>query len=881
MSRIIILFFFSLSVNHVTAQKKIIDFAAIKQWEKLGNYEISNDGEYIWYKKSSQINGDSLVVVAANGTYSKSFPHFSMAKFTSDAKFLIFKSEEKIYYLSLKTRQLSHIKGASAFSMPMENLGQWVAFQINEDLLLKDLKNNREQHYKGISALRFDREGQTLLVKNRSALNWLSLSDNKQKVIYNGSKITNVNFDRTGNKIVFGVTEEDNSKSLYFYQVGWDSAKLIVDYKSVPQKAEFVLSNDQAWFSKDGNTLFFNFKYYKRKVNVKNDTVLTSKVDIWHYRDDRLQTQQLLNPNDIDSRSYIAAISTQKFDKIRQLENRDSVFIEPPLGRFGIIKNVTNESEVFWDESRAARYRLVDVNSGQHLQFMPDDNQNFYMSLSKNEKYILYCDTISQNYYCYEIATRETKCLTENIDTPDDFKDIARNRNIKFSFAGWLKDDKAIIIYDKYDIWMLDPLGKKKPINITTGYGRRQKIILRLGIPFEEISNYKLGEAVLLSGLNEKTKFNYFFKTKLAKVEKIMETYSGPTVNYFPGLFFGAPPPPIRALNSDVYILQRQSDKEAPNLFLTKDFKVFRAISNIKPQETYNWMTSSLVSWPTGDGTSRYGILYKPENFDSLCKYPIIFHYYELRSDECFRYQEPYLSEGGMSIAWYVSRGYIVFIPDIWIQPVYRGRSALESVVSVAKYLTHKYPWIDKNRMGLQGHSLGGFETNYIISNCRIFAAAQASSGPTDLVSCYGGVGFGGKSLAELHEVGQLQLRTSPWERPDVYIENSPLFRVEKITTPLLLMHNKGDDAVPFAQAVELFTALRRLRKKVWLLQYDEQDHTLNDQDSKLDFTIRQQQFFDHYLMKKLPPKWMTQSVQAKFKGVVSGLNLDTTNSNP
>jgi dipeptidyl aminopeptidase/acylaminoacyl peptidase len=270
-----------------------------------------------------------------------------------------------------------------------------------------------------------------------------------------------------------------------------------------------------------------------------------------------------------------------------------------------------------------------------------------------------------------------------------------------------------------------------------------------------------------------------------------------------------------------------------------------------------------------------------PQNLDTTKTYPIIFNYYEGRSFERYEYRIPALDPANVNIPWYVSRNYAIFIPDIYRVRGKTGPAALETVESAARYLTKKYKWINKNKMGLQGHSHGGYLTNYIVTHSRLFAAAQSSAGYSDFVSGYGQLVLSGGNLQAMQEVGQNNLGVAPFQNTQVYIDNSCIFTVDKVTTPLLLMHNKGDGAVNFSQSIELFTAFRRAKKTAWLLEYDNEEHVLTKPDNILDFCTRQQQFFDHYLKDKPARLWMVDGVSAKDKGIRSGLQLDTLNRKP
>jgi dipeptidyl aminopeptidase/acylaminoacyl peptidase len=297
------------------------------------------------------------------------------------------------------------------------------------------------------------------------------------------------------------------------------------------------------------------------------------------------------------------------------------------------------------------------------------------------------------------------------------------------------------------------------------------------------------------------------------------------------------------------------------------------ALTDIQPQTAYNWMRSELIHWKTIDGTTSTGILYKPENFDPGKKYPIIFDYYERRSDELNLYIRPKASQDRINIAWYVSNGYLVCVPDIHYVRGEPGRSAYICIVSAARYLS-KMPWVDGKKMGIQGHSFGGYETEFVVTHSTLFAAACAASGLSDLISWYGSVPRSGNPKFS-SERQQDRMGATLWQIPDRYIDNSPIFKADKVSTPLLLMNNKGDGTVPFAQGVELFTALRRLGKRVWMLQYDGGGHSVQWGKDAMDYSIRMAQFFDHYLKDAPAPKWMTRGIPAKMKGIDDGLAPD------
>jgi dipeptidyl aminopeptidase/acylaminoacyl peptidase len=272
------------------------------------------------------------------------------------------------------------------------------------------------------------------------------------------------------------------------------------------------------------------------------------------------------------------------------------------------------------------------------------------------------------------------------------------------------------------------------------------------------------------------------------------------------------------------------------------------------------------------DGKMSEGLLFKPENFDPKKKYPVIFYFYERDADELFTYRSPAPSASTINIPWFVSNGYIVFDPDIHYKNGEPGQSAYNSVVSAARYLS-KMPWVDSTKMAIQGQSWGGYQVAYLVTRTKMFAAAGSGAPVSNMTSAYGGIRWGsGVTRQFQYEKSQSRIGKNLWEGRELYIKNSPLFFTDKITTPLLIMHNDKDGAVPWWQSIEWFTALRRLGKTAWLLQYNDEDHNLVERRNRKDLSVRMGQFFDHYLKGSPMPVWMKEGVPATEKGIEWGL---------
>ena len=853
------------------SQKSVVDSEIVKNWKRIGRSDISNDGNYVWFEYL-QFGRDSIVIVSIDGKYRRTFCYARDPGFSENGKAFFFITDNGMSVFDLTTKDISIIPGVRRYDLHKGHFDKWITLYYDKVVQLKNLENQKEFSYENGTRIQFGIDIGCLVLKKDSMF-LIDLRHCQEKFVFEGDKLEGVVVSPSGQFAAFTCLNNQKIRMLYYYNVGEDSARALLSNSS----GEFNLSSEIPWFSEDSKNIFFKILDSNRpKVYDINSDVKTDKVDIWHYKDKLLQSTQQVYLGNLNIQQYTAVVSVDS-KKILILESDTTILLDRPISRYVLSKKRVDDGQSFWNLDHKTSYRLLDIKKGNSIDFMMGLSNAQIDRVSGSEKFAILRDPITQNLYSYEIETGQKRCITDNIDSPDSLENPAWSKNMKFIVAGWLRNDEALLVYDRYDIWLVSPKNIHKPISITANYGRKNRIILRLVWDGESLEKLKAGDSVLITGLEDKTKNNAFFKTVLGEVSGIKQIGAYNTcLYYFPQVFFSESPRPVKAKNKSVYLLYRQTDTDAPNLCVTTDFLKFKMLSFVNPCNDVNWMTAELIHWKMDDGTYRDGVLYKPEDFDAKKSYPIIFNYYEIRSNERYEFKYPQLSEGAFNIPWYVSRGYLVFVPDIWQKKGHTGESALKSVVSAAHFLVNTYPWIDSMKMGLQGHSFGGYETNYIICHSNMFAAAQSSAGLSNCISGYGDLGFGKNSLAGVYEVGQMNLGTTPWAAPNIYVENSPIFYVDKIVTPLLLLHNKGDESVPFAQSVELFTAMRRIGKVVWLLQYDNEGHTLDLLDkASIDFTIRQQQFFDHYLKNMKLPIWMDRGVPASEKGKISGLSLN------
>jgi dipeptidyl aminopeptidase/acylaminoacyl peptidase len=470
--------------------------------------------------------------------------------------------------------------------------------------------------------------------------------------------------------------------------------------------------------------------------------------------------------------------------------------------------------------------------------------------------------------------------LTEDIgstffDKLDDHPDELRS----YGSAGWLEDDEALLVYDEFDIWAIDPSGGDAPRNLTEGAGRDGEIRFRYVDPTRAgggsfrgfggggggADPIDAGEDALLSAFHVYNKQSGYYRDRFdgtrAPQQLIMGDYR----------YSGA----HKAKDADVYTLTRSTFREFPDLWVTdENFSDMEKVTDANPQQAeYSWGDAEIIEWVSNDGIPLQGILVKPDGFDPSKKYPLMVYFYERNSDNLHSYRAP---TPGTSVnqSFYVSRGYVYFVPDIPYEIGHPGESAIDAVVpGVLKIVDQGY--VDKERIGAQGHSWGGYQLAYMITRTNLFAAVEAGAPVSNMTSAYGGIRWdSGMNRQFQYEHTQTRIGGSLWAETLRYINNSPLFEVDKITTPLLMIHNDKDGAVPWYQGIEMYMAMRRLQMPVWMFNYNGEPHGLRQRPNQKDWTIRMQQFFDHYLLDAPAPVWMTDGVPAVMKGKTMGLGI-------
>ena len=761
------------------------------------------------------------------------------------------------------------------------------------DLIVKNLLTNADKTYKYVTDYAFSKDGKQLVFacsgskKDKSAPQGVFLLNTEKgtlKTLVKGKgSFKGFTFDDESEHLAF-VGEQSPEKqeikdfNIYYNSLTLDTAQTIVDYDMPGLPAKWSVSGDgRVSFSKDGKKLFFGIAPIKKAKDTTIVDFEVAKVDVWNYKDDYLQPMQLKNADRDGKRSFLSVIDVYSNDpKVIPLTdlslpdanmvsdgNANFVFASTDFGR---------RVESQWSGSTLRDYYLVDTKTGQRKKIIEKLNGNASASPAGN--YVIYFDENTSNWFTYNVATGKVSQLNNGMaikfaDEENDVPDTPK----AYGIATWTEDDKSVLIYDRYDIWSFSPDGKSQPKNITNNFGRDNKITLRYERAqqdnrFERGADTKFvkaNELVWLSGFNTLTKENGFYRKNVGGVKNPDLVVMGKAK--YSNL--------LKAKDADVYIFDKGNYVASPDVYVTNDFKTETKLTSTNPQQaSYNWGTAELVKWTTPKGYQSEGILYKPENFDPSKKYPMIVYFYEKLSDGLYSYQAPAPTPSRLNISFFVSNGYLVFAPDISYTTGHPGQSAVEFINSGVENLK-KNSWVDGNKIGIQGQSWGGYQVAYLITQNNMYAAAWAGAPVVNMTSAYGGIRWeSGMNRQFQYEKTQSRIGATLWEKPELYTENSPLFMFPKVNTPVVVMANDADGAVPWYQGIEMFTGLRRLGKPVWMLNYNGEAHNLVQRQNRKDIQIREQQFFDYYLKGAKAPAWMTSGIPATEKGKTWGFEL-------
>lgn len=903
--------------------KKALGHEDFDGWKSVRNMAVSRNGEWTAFavnpqegdgvltfyntktRKRVEINRGYSARITANGKWGVALikaPYAVTRQAKIDKKKDADMPKDSLAIVDLKTLKVTKIADVTGYKIA-KDAGEWVAFkscdttlitpkqlkdkESGRPLVLLNLATNDRKVTKWVNDYTFSNDGSKIAVSIKKpakdslatdGIGVMMLPDTSYYIIDRDRKFYGAPvFDEAGLQLAYTATDDSvktGTKKVGVYLSDLRDAlktRKEISLMSNSSKTGELVPNQytKLKFSHNGNRLIAGVA----PIIAPDDTTIVDfekgKLDIWVWNKplNPPMEQKLLDK--IKEYNYPIVVDLNSFKSILVSDEMYSD-VEEPSRWDGDWALVYDESETIvshqWDYFAPTKMILVNVNTGEK-RYIGDCLRALRANLSPDNKYVAWFR--DRQYFVYDIAANKTVCVSENVPYPLwDIDDRHPSPAENYGIAGWSENDDALLVYDRHDIWSLDPKGVKEPICITAEDGRKRDLRYRYRKTDPEHRFFANGESMLLDVFSYDTKYNGLATLNFGKIQ-------APKINVLDGYAFTQV---MKARDAQVYSWQRANFSTSPDIWVSNGQNFAKAVqvTDANPQmKDYRWGTARLERWRAYDGSESEGVLYVPDDLDPNQKYPMLCVFYETGSEDLYRHYTMEPSWSWVNYPFYVSRGYVVFVPDIHYNDGRPGEDAYNYVCSGAEEMCRRYPWIDKERIGIDGQSWGGYQTAYLVTRTDMFACAGSGAPVSNMTSAYGGIRWGtGDSRQAQYEQGQSRIGGTLWEKRDQYIANSPIFFADRVNTPLLIMHNDNDGAVPWYQGIELFMGLRRLEKPVWMLQYNGEEHNIRARKNRKDITRRLQQFFDHYLKGDPMPKWMKEGVPMIRKGQEWGFEL-------
>ena len=855
-------------------------------WQRITDREISDNGKWVACKMEPWEGDATVYLYAAQGQETATFSPADKFAFSASSGYLvvtqtpgkstvdslkILKTKEDkmpmntlvIYSVAGKKETIDSLK-----TFKLADEADWIAYQRgrkDSTLYVRSLDGSKTFQFPTVTDFQFAKKSgmlyYTSAAEGEAGIFTLNPEKGSPALIKEGKGVfKQTTFDEKGERLAFlYCADKDSSyKALSLWLSEHNApAKEIATRGNKAFPAEWVINeNGMLQFSKSASRLFFGTSPEPRQKDTTQLAENRPNVQVWSWDEPVQYTIQNYNKEKDLKKSYQAVYNLGN-GSIFQLANEELPNIQ--LGNEGdaalalLSTSRPYSLSSMWEARTRSDYYTVSLDNGERKQIAQADYGRFH--LSPQGKYAYWYGETDSCWYTIALAEGKRYRLTtpESFPAWDEENDVP-NHPYAHGAAGWTANDQSLLIYDRYDIWKFDPTAATSPINLTVN-GRKEKLSYRLEQLDKEARFIDLGKPQLLKGFNETTKGYGFYNARLSAPAAPKTLLAG---NYMLRSI-------NKAKNTDDVIYTMETFQQYPDIhYSTLAFKKSVQLTHgDKQQEGFIWGTAELVSWISLDGRPLEGVIYKPANFDPNKKYPMMVNFYERNSETLYNYRMPEPHRSTIDYHLYNSNEYIIFNPDIRYVDGYPGESCYNCLMPGITMMIAK-GYIDEKGIGAQGHSWGGYQVAYLATRTNLFSAIESGAPVVNMFSAYGGIRWGsGMARSFQYEHTQSRLGATPWSSPLRYLENSPLFTMDKVQTPILIMHNDADGHVPWYQGIEYFVAMKRLGKPCWLLNYTGEPHWPMHMANRIDFQRRMFQFFNHYLKNQKMPKWMSEGVPA------------------
>lgn len=861
---IIILFMMSVTVQ-AQNNKRDLKPEDYELWGTLYMDKTSKNGNWVSYKMYYNSVSDTLYIKNREGNKQYRFATPEIGVFCGESYYAFKELNNTLKVIDLNSGEVKEIKHVEMFE-----------FSKNEKYLIT-LHNEKEQKWLTIR----DSGGKTInTIDNVISFSsnpftgdiaiYISESNLQRVILQSMEKLNKQELIVDEKEGIFTkfVWQEEGENVAFFHQIN-DSINNRMNnrvfYYKPKTKNRFVFESDvrgdfdfpmrvsdpinsRLTISDDGEKVFFGIE----KTN-NNENQRTDIPQIWNGNDITVYSEKKY----MDVwKNLPHMIMWQPLDN-RILELSSS---ERPILFFNgdyeyCITNSLDELEPQYKLSPNVNYYITELSTGKTKLWLTNHSTTIKdMSVSPNGKYITYYR--DNNYWVYEFKTSKHIKLTGElgVNFEEDYMGIISN----YGIAGWTNQDKELLIYDKYDLWSIN-IEKKQAKRITDGYKNEMtyRVVNHTNNTSRRTFQKEKGKLI---DLNQPIVFNCITDKESSY---LIRNNKGKWIFIDGGEFAVSKIQKASNCNTYTYIIQRYDmppTLRLKNMNGDKSVDIFQS-NSIHNQ--FNWGHSELIEYQNTDGVNLKAILYYPANYNPNKKYPMVVEIYEKQSNQIHSYINPTINNMiGFNTTNFTSNGYFVLKPDMIFRRNNPGNSATDCAVSASRAVIDK-GLVDENRIGLIGHSFGGYLTNFIITETDFFGAVVSGAGIADVAFFYHSINeITGSPEIFRFENQQWRMDKPLYEDIDGYLKNSPVIQAKKVKTPILIWTGEKDNQVNYNQSLAYYLALRRMKKDLILLVYPEETHVISQPYFQKDLTNRIQEWFDYYLKNNEPKDWIKKGIE-------------------
>jgi len=886
-SILFIALFFSYSLV-LAQEKKPLQLEDYAQWNRIRQVNLSPDGAWMTYAYEPNDGDATFFVRKVDGDTIRSAMNGKRAAFAPNSEWLAYltdpakKEAEKLrkqkkpvksslHLMNIPANALNTYEDVKAYSFA--ETSKFIAIHKNatdrkaehkgSDLVLKDMTGGPTLNIGNVSAYAFNEPGNLLAYtvdakdKSGNGIYVIDLGNLRTWPLHTEEALySQLSWNEKGDQlaILYGVTAEGNVERDNNLLWAWGLASGMTtgasmqtywpdDDGTFPPNSVISEYRRLNW-TDAGDQLFFGIK--AQHVKVKKEDELKANVDVWHWKDEQVQSRQEVTANRDKRATHLSVLNLEN-KMFLQLANDDMTNVQMSEKSYWALgsDDTAYRNDVTRPGGTADLY-AIDTRSGRKGVIAREVTWN--MRMSANGQWMAYAKNGEVFAFQFGKSDRVNLSVRAGVDFENKEYDVPREKP-SYGLAGWSKDGNHILLNQKFDVWAIG-LNEDKAVNLTQGMGADGDIRFRLVQLDREADAYDLSETQMLSAYGEWTKKSGYYSVKLGKKPKKL---------MFEDKSVGRP---LKAKNADKVIFTQQTFVDFPDYYAADlSFKKPQRMTEANPQQSeYAWGRRVLIDYTDERGHKLQATMALPAGYEEGKKYPMLVYFYEKMSQRHHVYSYPgYDDRPHMST--YASNGYLVLMPDIIYDEGLPGSSALDDVTSAVKEVI-KQGYADPENIGIQGHSWGGYESSFIVTQTDMFKAVVTGAPLTNLISMYN-VAYkrSGNLNGPILEWSQGRMGVSPWDNMELYRSQSPIHQAENIKTPFMILHGTADGAVDWVQGLEFYSTARRLGKEVILLSYPGEPHHLRKLDNQKDFQIRMKQYFDHYLKGAPAPLWMKEGV--------------------